>query len=183
MQYTLQNWAHGLRRPTPAQWQRNSFRSTQNTGCVWIWYYWDISNVLWQKNWIEIKRYYHVEFLFIFFFLNLGGNKWAIPSQTGPAGAAKGTGICLPHVGMLRILTGFNKPRKAILLLLQSALQTHLYLRKPHCLRAHMRHPTTAPDGLKCWLVLICILCEIQTIIVWKKTFFFFPFGESNGCN
>lgn len=177
MQYRLQNWAHGLRTPTPAQWQRNSFRSTQDTGCVWIWYYWDISNVLWKKIKLKLKDIImHAGFFFIFF-LNLGGNKWAIPSQRGPAGAAKGTSICLPHVGMLRILTGFNKPRKAILLLLQSALQTHLYLCKPHCLRAHMRHPTTTPDRLKCWLVLVCILCEVQTIIVWNKTFFFSFWG------
>lgn len=93
-----------------------------------------------KKKKIEIERYYHDKFFFYFF--NLGGNKCAIPWQR-PAGAAKGTSICLPHVETLRILTGFNKPRKAILLLLQSALQTHLYLCKPRCRQAHMQHPTT----------------------------------------
>lgn len=55
------------------------------------------------KKKIQIERYYHDKF----FFFKPRGNKCAVPSRR-PAGAAKGTSICLPHVGMLRILTGFN---------------------------------------------------------------------------
>lgn len=73
--------------------------------------YWDLKKI-WKNN----KQYLHGK---------------------GLLGVAKGTSICLPHVEMLRILTGFNKRRKAILLLLQSALQTHLYLCKP-------RRPTSS---------------------------------------
>lgn len=47
----LMGWEHQHQH----QWQRNSFRSTQNTGCVWIWYYWDISNALWKKIKLKLK--------------------------------------------------------------------------------------------------------------------------------
>lgn len=130
----------------------------------------------WKKK-NEIERYYHGNFFF--FFLNQGGNTCAVPSQR-PAGAAKGTSICLPHVGMLRILTGFNKLRKAILLLLQSALQTHLHLCKPRCRQAHMQHPTarrremlTAPDLHP---------VRNKNLYCIKQNIFFF-FWNDNACN
>lgn len=90
------------------------------------------------KNKIEIKRCFHTEI-----WKKIWKNNKQYLRRKGLLGVAKGTSICLPHVEMLRILTGFNKRRKAILLLLQSALQTHLYLCKLRCLRAHMRHLTT----------------------------------------
>lgn len=69
------------------------------------------------------------------------------------------TSICLPHAGMLWIFNWSGGKEK--LPLLQSALQTHLYLRQPQS-----SHVTFTLITLKHSLLLIdCyILCEIYSI-------------------
>lgn len=54
-------------------------------------------------------------------------------------------------LGCCGSLAGFNKQGMAMLFLLQSALQTHLYLWKPYCLHVHMA------------LIYWYILCEKHT--------------------